>query len=243
MSARHRSVCPEALDNLDPKDPRALRARRDLRRVHRAMGSLAILRSAISQLRLAAPPKRILELGAGDGTLLLRLARTLSGKWRGVELTLLDRQRVIDLETIEGYRRLDWRVNVHCEDVLVWARRAAAQRYDLCIATLFLHHFEDAELRLLLAAVASRSEAFVASEPCRDRFANLGSRLIGLLGASAVTREDALKSVAAGFAGEEISAAWPEDRAGWWIREFRAAAFSHVFLAARERARDTTHDH
>src|SRR5229473_3072871 len=66
-----RRVCPEALDDLDPADPRAVRARGDLQRVHRAMGSLTILRNLIARLRLAATPKAILELGAGDGTLLL----------------------------------------------------------------------------------------------------------------------------------------------------------------------------
>src|SRR5271155_3624760 len=67
-----RRVCPEALDDLDPSDPRAVRARGDLQRVHRAMGSLTILRNLIARLRLAATPKAILELGAGGGTLLLR---------------------------------------------------------------------------------------------------------------------------------------------------------------------------
>jgi hypothetical protein len=90
---------------------------------------------------------------------------------------------------------------------------------------------------VLLAAVADRCAAFVASEPRRDRLATLGSHLIGLLGANAVTREDAVTSVAAGFAGGEISAAWPPDRAQWWLREFRAPPFAHCFLAARERVR------
>src|SRR6202167_5757140 len=106
-----RQGCPEVLDDLDPADPRAVRSRGDLRRVHRAMGSLTILRNLIGRLRLTAPPKAILELGAGDGTLLLRLARALTS-WRGVELTLLDRQRVVSPETLEGFRKLEWRGEV-----------------------------------------------------------------------------------------------------------------------------------
>jgi len=237
MTAMCRCVCPEALDELDPEDPCAQRSRRDLQRVHRAMGSLAILRSSVSRLRLAAPPKSILELGAGDGTLLLRLARTLKPRWEGVALTLLDRLRVVDLKTLEDYRRIGWRVNVVCEDALIWAKGSATKRYDLCITTLFLHHFKDPDLRVLLAGVAARSLAFIASEPRRDRFAYLGSHLVGLLGTNAVTREDAIKSVAAGFAGDEISAAWPKNEETWWVQEFRALPFSHCFLAARESAR------
>ncbi len=84
MKAVPRRVRPEALDVLDPQDPRAQRSRRDLRRIHRAMGSLTILKNLVARLRLAAHPKRIVELGAGDGTLLLRLARILKPGWEGV---------------------------------------------------------------------------------------------------------------------------------------------------------------
>ena len=236
MSPMCRCVCPEALDELDPEDPRAQRSRRDLKRVHLAMGSLAILRNSVSRLRLAAPPKSIVELGAGDGTL-LRLARALKPQWEGVSLTLLDRQRVVESKTLENYRKIGWRVQVVCEDALVWAKEPATERYDLCITTLFLHHFKDRDLRALLAGVAARSEWFLASEPRRDRLAGLGSHLVGLLGTNAVTRADAIKSVAAGFTRDEISTAWPRCEDNWWVEEFRALPFSHCFLAARDRAR------
>ncbi len=237
MSAMYRRVCPELLDELDPDDPRAQRSRRDLKRVHRAMGSLTILRQSVSQLRLAAPPMSIMELGAGDGTLLLRLAGVMKPRWKGVALTLLDRHRVVDLKTLEAYRRIAWNVNVVCEDALLWATEPMTKRYDLCIASLFLHHFKEPDLRVLLAGVAARTEAFIASEPRRDHFANFGSHLVGLLGTNAVTREDAKKSVAAGFAEDEISSAWPKDEETWWVREFSAFPFSHCFLAVRHRAR------
>src|SRR5579862_9424387 len=101
-----RCVRPEVLDVLAPEDPRALRSRRDLRRVHRVMRSVSALKQALSRLRLLAPPKSILELGAGDGTLLLRLAAAVKPRWAGVELTLLDRQSIVSVETIQNYRRL-----------------------------------------------------------------------------------------------------------------------------------------
>jgi hypothetical protein len=235
-TAMSRRVCPEALDDLDAEDPRAQRSRRDLRRIHRAMGSLTILRNLVARLRLATHPKRIVDLGAGDGTLLLRLARALRPKWQRVELTLLDRHPAVDLNTLDGFHSLEWRVNVVCEDALVWAQGTDTERYDLCIATLFLHHFEDPALRALLTGVAARSRAFIAIEPRRDRLADLGSRLVGVLGSNAVTRGDAIKSVAAGFTGEEISAAWPGDEQAWRLEEHRALLFSHCFLAARIRA-------
>jgi hypothetical protein len=225
-----RKVSPEALDDLDPADPRAVRARLDLQRIHRAMGSLSILKSLIARLRWSASPRSILELGAGDGTLLLRLANAL-GAWQEVELRLLDRHNAVTPETLSGFRKLGWRASVSCENALIWARASAVRDTDLCVTTLFLHHFDDTQLRLLLAGIARRCRAFIAVEPRRDVLARAGSRLVGVLGASALTRGDAITSVAAGFAAREISDAWPKERDGWHIREFRALPFSHCFLA------------
>jgi hypothetical protein len=234
-----RCVRPEVLDALAPGDPKALQSRRDLRRVHRAMRTVSALNHALSRLRLAAQPKIILELGAGDGSLLLRLAAAVRPRWTGVKLTLLDRQHIVNSETVESYRRHGWEVTTVCEDALIWARQSAHQHYDLTVATLFLHHFKDSELRELLRGVISRSRAFIAIEPRREMLAKVGSRLIGLLGTNAVTREDAVKSVDAGFTGAEITAAWSVSDKTWWTREFRVLPFSHGFIAAQNDVRIT----
>ncbi len=226
-----RCVRPEILDGLAPEDPKALRSRGDLRRVHRAMRSIAALKYALVRLRLAASPKNILDLGAGDGTLLLRLAAELRPRWSDVKVTLLDRQRTVNPETVESYRTLGWEVTTVCEDALLWAQQSAHRYYDLTVATLFLHHFHDSELRELLRGVVSQSRAFIAIEPRREMLAKAGSRLIGLLGANAVTREDAVKSVDAGFTGDEITTAWSSIDKAWWTQEFRVLPFSHGFIA------------
>lgn len=232
-----RQVYPEALDELSPQDPRAQRSRRDLQRIHKAMRSLGILKHTWSLLQLVKPPARIIELGAGDGSLLLRLAMGLRSRRFDTELVLLDRQRAVSGETINHFGGLGWKVRVECEDALDWASTPSEDRYDLCIASLFLHHFRGPELARLLAGVAARSRAFIAIEPQRGALGAIGSRLIGALGVSAITRDDAVKSVAAGFTGAEVSAAWPPTRGLWWSREFRALPFSHCFLAAQHSVR------
>ena len=236
MPKMKRRVEPEVLDSLLPQDPRARRARRDLRRVHRAMRSLSILKTAIADMPLDAPPRRIIEIGAGDGSLMLRLGRSLGSRWANVELTLLDRADVVDAKTRKEYQRLGWTMRVHCGDVFAWADTAPQTTYDLCVANLFLHHFEDSCLARLLRAVANRTDAFLACEPRRDRFSRLASRCIGLIGGNAVTREDAVKSVDAGFNGHELSECWRGANGAWTLREHRAFPFSHCFSAVRDRA-------
>jgi hypothetical protein len=125
-------------------------------------------------------------------------------------------------------------------DALQWAASRQAQSYDLCFANLFLHHFEAAPLIVLLRAVAAATDAFVACEPRRSKIARVGSRLIVLLGASAVTRQDAVKSVAAGFTDRELSAAWNTVGGDWNLAEFPAPPFSHCLAAARAKSRPRT---
>ena len=239
MAVKKRQVYPEALDGLSPHDPRAQRSRRDLRRIHRAMLSLRLLTRAWSSLQLIEPPARIIELGAGDGTLLLRLAKSLEAPRADLELELLDMHRVVSAATIDEFRRLGWNARVECDDALKWASASDAGSYDLCISTLFLHHFTEPELALLLAGVAARSRAFIAIEPHRGSLAAIGSHLIFALGVNDVTQEDAVKSVAAGFTGSEITSAWPGETGLWWTHEFRALPFSQCFLAARRSDRRT----
>ncbi len=118
-----RVVLPETLDALAPDDPAAQRSRRDLRRIHVAMGTRATLRRA---LRGMAPPRpgrapRVLELGAGDGRLLLGVAGAPGLGWQGAELTLLDRQPVVAAATVDAYARAGWRATPLVADALDWA--------------------------------------------------------------------------------------------------------------------------
>lgn len=232
-AAPPRVVRPEHLDHLPPDDPRARRARRDLQRVHRAMRSLSVLERTISRLHLHAPPRRLIELGAGDGTLLLRLLSALRTRWPGGDVILLDRHDLVSAATRAHLAGMGWTVQVLSADVIEWARSAHSERFDLCLTTLFLHHFQPPALTELLAAVAARADAFVACEPRRNSFSRLASQLLILLGANAITRHDAVTSVDAGFTAHELSALWPRSSATWRIEEYFAPPFTHCFAAQR----------
>ncbi len=225
-------MLPERLDEMSVDDPKARRARRDLRRVHRAMRSLSIIQRAIDSLALHAPPRRILELGAGDGSLLLRLGRSKYRAWPAVELTLLDRQDLLSPSMRAQFAALGWEAKPLCVDALEWASSARNECYDLCLTTLFLHHFQTDALALLLAAVAVRARAFIACEPCRNRTSRIGSHLLALLGVNEVTREDGVTSVAAGFINHELTAFWPR-APSWQLNEYFAWPFTHCFVARR----------
>ncbi len=244
MTPLPRVVGAETLDGLAEDDPAAMRSRRDLQRVHRIMGTRSILLRALRAWplpRTASAPLRVLELGAGDGSLMLRVARELAPAWPRVELTLLDRQALVAPETVRRYAGLGWTATCTRMDVLDWVAGPAQPpgagdsglRWDVIVANLFLHHFEGRELAQLLRAVAARCDHFVACEPRRARLALIGSHLIGALGANAVTRGDAVLSVHAGFRGRELGALWPPGEANWKLLEGPAGWFSHCLCAVR----------
>ncbi|MEO8313856.1 MAG: class I SAM-dependent methyltransferase, partial [Pseudomonadota bacterium] len=143
MALPARIVLPEMLDDMEPQDPRAARSRRDLRRIHRVMRTRSIILQALQRLQLAKPPRRILELGGGDATLALRLAQALQPAWPHVSLTVLDNHDIVSTETRAGYQSLGWELTVVRQDALQWASAPGPAHYDLCLANLFLHHFDN----------------------------------------------------------------------------------------------------
>lgn len=227
-----REVQPELLDTLPPDDPRARRSRRDLRRVNAWMGNGVTLAHALRGSANGRVPGQILELGAGDGQLLLRVARTLAPLWPDVEVTLLDRQPLVEAMTLANFAALGWRAETKVADVF----DEVADRgrpLDIVIANLFLHHFSTEQLTKLFGALAERARLVVALDPRRGVWPLFCSRLLGGLGCNAVTRHDARVSVRAGFAATELSSLWPQS-GDLELSERSAGLFSHLFVARRK---------
>ena len=225
-----RRVEPEWLDELPPDDRRAVRSRRDLQRIHSWMGNVGIMARRLSRVTPSAEDLSVTELGAGDGTFMLRVARRLEGRWKKMKLTMVDRQSVVAVETRRGFAELGWELETISADGFEWLGSAAP--VDVITATLFLHHFPDAKLKRLLQQMAARSSHVLVCEPRRSALALSASRLLGLIGCNAVTRRDGVVSVHAGFCDHELSSLWPLD--GRWIVEEKDAGFaSHTFSARR----------
>lgn len=228
-----RRVGPELLDGLAPGDPRAQRSRGDLRRIHRAMATLSKVQRALDRGTAGCPPRTLLELGAGDGSLMLRLAKGRAARWPDVNVTLMDRLDLVAPQTLDGLRKVGWTPHAVAMDVFDWLEGPHDRSWDVIFANLFMHHLSSGELERLLEGVAARTRVFLCCEPRRSALPLAGSHLVGLLGAGPVTRQDAVLSVHAGFRARELSDLWP-DRKGWVLDEYPAGLFSHCFLAIRK---------
>ncbi len=201
-----RRLVPELLDTMLPDAPAARASRRDLRRINALMLQARIL-AGLMRTHVPQPPRRIVELGCGDGHATLAVARKLAAAWPEAQLTLVDAQPIVSRQVLADMAALGWTVEVVTADVFDWLGQAAP--HDLAIANLFLHHFEGAALSRLLRGIAEHSQTFVATEPRRSTSALIAARSVGAIGANAVTRHDAAASVRAGFRDAELTAHWP----------------------------------
>jgi hypothetical protein len=225
-----RHIQPEILDDLSPDDPRAIQSRRDLRKINGLMGHPGMVARV---LRAApAPPRLLVELGTGDGTFLLNVARRLAPQ-TGMRAQLVDRRPSVSAATREGFAAAGWEIDICESDVLEWLCRPHPDTADVTLANLFLHHFREGELAHLLNLTAQQTTRFIACEPRRSRTALAGTSLLRLIGCSDVTLHDAGVSVRAGFRDRELSALWPPD-AGWHLTEGPRGLFTHALIADRD---------
>lgn len=222
-----RRLTPELLDHLPASDPQAVGSRHDLVRINAVMFQAAIM---VWRLRrdVAQPPRRILEIGCGDGAFMLTVLKLMKLHWPGGEIVLLDRQDLVSPERRRSFAALGWRAETVKADAVEWMEQSAGG-FDLVTANLFLHHFDATALARLLTAARQLAPVFVATEPRRNQVALRATRLLRLIGANAVTLHDAAVSVCAGFTGGELSGLWPDADAV--MTERNVGPFTHVFSA------------
>jgi hypothetical protein len=229
-----RCVEPEWLDTLPTEAPAAMGSRRDLRRLNAWMGNAQTLARALQKMKAVKRDAPLVELGAGDGDLLLKIARRLGRNWKGTRATLVDAQNVVGAETSHGFKEVAWQVTVAEGDVFEWSEKAIGDAGEIVVANLFLHHFQTRDLERLLGAIKRRSIFFAATEPRRSWPGLVCSRLVGFIGCNAVTRHDAPASVRAGFNRNELSRIWGKSDGDWELSERKAGLFGHLFVARKK---------
>lgn len=227
-----RRVEPELLDLLPADDAGALGSRRDLRRLNAFMGNADAMARALLLAFPEPSPRRLAELGAGDGCFLASVAQRLGPEWSNGVAVLVDRLETARPEPERRLKKLGWHVATVMADALHWLEQSSTGHYDAIISNLFLHQLPEPQLRLLLRCAAGRARAFVAVEPRRSMWRLLVSRMVWAIGCNRVTCHDAPTSVRAGFSGQELSQLWPADE-GWLLHEGRSGAFGHLFVARR----------
>ncbi|QPC95958.1 class I SAM-dependent methyltransferase [Mesorhizobium sp. INR15] len=226
-----RTIVAELLDELPIDDARAMASRRDLLWINALMLQTRIMASMLRR-HVLSPPARILELGCGDGSLMLAVARRMGSNWRGVELVMLDQADLVTKSMCESYASYGWRARPVTADIFEWLEQSENEQFDLVCANLILHHFSDDALGGLFATLQKRTNVFVATEPRRNALALAGCSMLRLIGVNDVTMHDAAASVRAGFDGKHLTNLW-SDAAAMKFEERFIWPFTHAFAAER----------
>ncbi|MBT5925319.1 MAG: hypothetical protein HOH33_01735 [Verrucomicrobia bacterium] len=228
-----RQVQPEILDNLPPDDPGAVRSRKDLRLINVLMNHTRLLRRAIHPQIHRGNALRVFETGAGDGSLAGKIWKDWGAVPKGSRIDFVDKAGCLSPEVKAPLELLGWEIREYACDVFEWVKDAPKD-YDIGYSSLFLHHFEDEDLRRLLRGLSRLAPRFICAEPRRDRWGLMGATGLRLLGCNEITLNDSKISVRAGFHGQELSSIWNSMiESGWQISERRAGLFTHFFSAIR----------
>ena len=227
-----RTVGSEWLDELPAEDVRAVRSRKDLRRINFLMWHVHFMERLWRKATVTNELCRIVELGAGDGSFSLKVARRLAPHVNHMHLVLIDRQNLVKTQTRDEFAKFGWKLECVTADVLDWLLNARIEPGTGMMANLFLHHFGEEDLRTMFRCISAQSNFFAACEPRRAPLALRASRLLGVIGCNSVSRHDAPISVRAGFKDRELSILWPQQD-NWQLDEHDAGLFSHCFRAQR----------
>ena len=196
-----RVVEPEIIDQLPPDHPDVMRSRKDLKVINFLMGNERWIARQVRQFP-AARAKGVLEIGAGEGTLLERLAKAHPG----IPLKACDlAPRPAGLA-----ERIAW----DQRDVFESLAEASG---GILAANLFLHHFEEPELARFRPLLRN-FEVICINEPYRVGQTLLDARFM-LPFVGRATRHDMIVSIRAGFVPGELPALLGLAGPDWRVRE------------------------
>ncbi|CAN5882687.1 hypothetical protein BH11VER1_BH11VER1_05360 [soil metagenome] len=217
MISFSRQVLPELLDALPHDDPAAIQSREELHFINQIMGNHRWICRTLHQRE--HKHERILELGAGDGS----LARHA---WRA-GVASPEQWSALDLAPAP----VDWPSDAIWYQGDLFARPVLPDA-EIVVANLFLHHFENDSLQRLGARLPETCRLFIACEPARRRLHSLqGHLLSALVDLGPVTHHDMLVSIQAGFLHDELSRAL--GLKDWQTRVSTTAMGAYRFAAWR----------
>jgi SAM-dependent methyltransferase len=220
MNLTTRATTPELMDDLTLATDELRQNLDELETINTWLGGYRPVLAALARLRKNFPagrPLRLADLGSGGGDTLRHVARW--ARRQGVPLAAEgidanDFMLAYAADKSEAYPEISYR------QLDIFAPEFAARPYDVLTASLFCHHFTDAELVDLLRGWHRQAGlAVVINDLHRHPLAYYSIKyLTKLLGGSRLVQHDAPLSVARAFSRAD------------WVRLLAAAGVSRYEL-------------
>lgn len=205
-SKKRATSTPEIMDDHDFKGKELDTLLTDLKRVNHILGGNRALQSGLSELLKdirPTKPLRIIDVGCGDGESLRVCAKWLRDSGRDFQLLGLDANPNI-LEVARERSVAYTEITYAQTDVL--SEEFYKHSGDIVIYSLFLHHFENEEIRRILRIGLENAKiGLVISDLERSYWAFMLFRIFGRLFVRTQTAyHDGLVSVCRGFKKNEL---------------------------------------
>jgi 2-polyprenyl-3-methyl-5-hydroxy-6-metoxy-1,4-benzoquinol methylase len=185
-----RSYSPEILDDFSIRDGRIDLALKELNVINSLLGGNSITMEGIKLLRSEETNLTILDVGAGASDILLRIKR----KFDNLNIHCLDKNQ----RACKYLKTHSEDVKVICGDVL---NLPFGRSYDIIHASLFLHHFNEEEIKKIIVSLLKLcSKGIIINDLRRSIFAWAGIKILStLFSSSREVKYDGPLSVRRGF--------------------------------------------
>jgi 2-polyprenyl-3-methyl-5-hydroxy-6-metoxy-1,4-benzoquinol methylase len=200
-----RSVEPELMDDLRCEGTVVDQTLHELDVINRWLGGNHVTIDGLEELLAHTDrktPLTIADLGCGSGDMVTRIARWGSASGRNVDVVGIDANPNI----VEYARKKASGVDrVSFEAMNVLDEAFARRRFDVVVATLFMHHFTDEQLAKLLRSLKAQTTiGFVINDIHRHPIAYHSIRLLtALFSRSPMVKHDGPLSVQRAFKRSE----------------------------------------
>jgi SAM-dependent methyltransferase len=220
MKLTTRATTPELMDDLTLATDELRQNLDELETINTWLGGYRPVLAALAGLRARFPagrPLRLADLGSGGGDTLRHVARWARRRHVPLAAEGIDANEFMlayAAAKSQGYPEISYR------QLDIFSPEFAARPYDVLTASLFCHHFTDAELVQLLRGWRRQAGlAVVINDLHRHPLAYYSIKyLTRLLGGSRLVQHDAPLSVARAFSRQD------------WVRLLAQAGITHYKL-------------
>lgn len=200
----YRSEETEIMDNLSDDSPALFQALKELDIINQWLGGNAITINAVKKLILREPTKlwRIADLGCGSGEMLLKIAKWAKQKGIKVQFYGFDANPNVTKYAIEHCKDFP-EIEIHTENI--FSNEFSERKFDILLCTLFLHHFSEKQLNILLKQFKKQSEKVIINDLHRHWFAYYSIKwLTKVFSKSPMVQNDACLSVWRAFSQTDL---------------------------------------
>ena len=203
---RKRSYEPETMDDLNMEGEELASTLVQIANVNKWLGGIAVVLDGLKKILKShdkKDPIKIADFGCGGGEILREIALWARKKNYKVELVGYDANAF----TIEYAREQSKSFSeLRFEKLNIFEFKAIENEFDICLCSLFLHHFNEEEIAQIIGKLySSSSKAVLINDLQRSALAYYLFKFVTFtLNASKMVRNDGLLSIRKSFRKNEL---------------------------------------